>query len=95
LLCPRSQRETQTRGKTKGFCFTEGNLQLIWAFAAVSLHAFCPYFLAFCRQGSLSFKDALALGVAEILTLPLEWAGCEGEKWGLVPDKTWAGLELI
>lgn len=44
------------------FCFAEGNLQLIWAFAAVPLRAFSPYFLAFCSQGFLLFKDPLASG---------------------------------
>lgn len=80
---------------TEGFRFAEGNLQLIWAFAAVPLHGFPPYFLAFCSQGFVSFRDPLALGVAQILALPLKQAGCEGATWGLVPDETWAGLELI
>lgn len=67
---------------TKGFQFAEGNLRLIWAFATVPLHTFPPYFLAFYRQRFLSFKDPLASGATQILTLPLKQAGCEGGAQG-------------
>lgn len=81
--------EGNTGRGTEGFCFAEENLQLTRAFAAVPLQAFPPYFLAFCSQGFLSSEDPLALGVAQILTLPLKWAGCKGTAWDLVPEKTW------
>ena len=95
LTAPRVSEGNSDKRDTEGICFAEGNLQFIWAFAAMPLRAFPPYFFAFCSQGFQSFKDPLALGVAQILTLPLKRAGCEGATWGLVPDETWAGLELI
>lgn len=87
---PQVSEENADKRDIKGFHFAEGNLQLIWAFATVPLHTFPPYFLAFYSQGFLSFKDPLASGAAQILTLQLKWTGCKAATQGLAPDKTWA-----